>query len=160
MKIFRDGNTFIAPAGSYFEGNVRIKGDFIVPPLTHFWGLLDVDGDLELGPRSSVKMRVRCNNAVIGPNTIINGPLKASGDVTICDSARIETIEAAGDVILRPGVETGDVRSEGTIYVYGKVKSGKLFGRQVKVLRDPTRDPNPLQEVPHGQLPGDRSSSL
>lgn len=160
MKIFRDGNTFIVPAGSYFEGNVRINGDLIVPPLTHFWGVLDVDGDLELGPRSSVKLRIRCNNAVIGPNTIIKGPLLASGDVTICDSASIDLIEAGGDVILRPGVETGDVRSEGTIYVYGRVKSGKLFGRQVKVLRDSTRDPNPPQEDLPGQLPEDRSSSL
>ncbi len=160
MKIFRDGNTFIAPAGSYFEGNVKINGDFLVPPLTHFWGVLDVEGNLELGPNSSVRLRVRCNNAVIGPNTIIKGPLKASGDVTICDSAKIENIEAAGDVILRPGVETGDVKSEGTIYVYGKVKSGKLFGRQVKVLRDPNQDPNPPGEDLPGQLPEGRSSSL
>lgn len=159
MKVFRDGNTFIAPAGSYFEGNVKINGDFIVPPLTHFWGVLDVDGNLELGPRSSVKSRVRCRNAVIGPNTIITGPLKASGDVTICDSAKIEAIEAGGDVILRPGVETGDVRSEGTIFVYGKVRSGKLFGRQVKVLRDPGRELNLFPEDPHGQLQEDRSSS-
>ncbi|MBN1431481.1 MAG: polymer-forming cytoskeletal protein [Methanomicrobiaceae archaeon] len=160
MKIFRDGNTFIAPAGSYFEGNVKINGDFLVPPFTHFWGVLDVEGDLELGPNSSVKSRIRCKNAVIGSNTIISGPLKALGDVTICDSAKIETIEAAGDVILRPGVETGDVKSEGTIYVYGKVKSGKLFGRQVKVLRDPNLDPNPPEEYPPGQPPKDRSSSL
>ncbi|ADN35696.1 conserved hypothetical protein [Methanolacinia petrolearia DSM 11571] len=160
MKVFRDGNTFIAPAGSYFEGNVKINGDFVVPPLTHFWGVLDVAGNLELGPRSSVKSRVLCRNAVIGPHTEINGPLRASGDVTICDSAKIKTIEAAGDVILRPGVETGDVKSEGTIYVYGKVKSGKLFGRQVKVLRDPIQNPNPVSEDPRVPLRKDRSSSL
>lgn len=156
MKIFRDGNTFIAPKGSYFEGNVRINGDFLVPPHTHFWGVLDVEGDLELGPNSSVRSRVRCKNAVIGPSTIIKGPLIATGNVTICDQAVIENVEAIGNVVLRPGVETGDVKSEGTVYVYGKVKSGKLFGRQVKVLRDP----NLIPEDPLLLHQGDRSSSL
>jgi len=47
MKLYRDGDTFIAPKGSYFEGNVKINGNFIVPPCTHFWGHLAVDGNLE-----------------------------------------------------------------------------------------------------------------
>jgi len=137
MKIYRDGDTFIAPKGSYFEGNVKINGNFIVPPGTHFWGHLAVDGDLELGPRSSVKQRVTCRNAVIGPNTKIGGPVNVEGDITVCDNALVSLINAGGDVILRPGVETGDVMSKGTIYIFGKIKSGKLLGSQVKVLRDP-----------------------
>ena len=155
MKILRDGDTFIAPKGSYFEGNVKINGDFMVPPGTHFWGNLDVDGDLELGPGSSVGARVICANAVIGPKTVIEGPLSASGNVTVCDSAAIGSISAGGDVILRPGVVTGDVQSEGTVYVYGRIKTGRLFGRQVKVLRNS----GPAQEDLPGQPQTDQPSS-
>ena len=40
-------------------------------------------------------------------------------------------------MIIRPGVTVGDVKCGGTLYVFGKVKSGKLYGKQVKILRDP-----------------------
>lgn len=140
MKIYRDGDTFIAPKGSYFEGNVKINGNFIAPPCTHFWGHLAVDGSLELGPRSSVRYKVTCRNAVIGSDVSIGGDVNVEGDITVCDNAKIPHINAGGDVILRPGVETGDVKSNGTIYIFGKVKSGKLLGRQVKVLRDPAAE--------------------
>ena len=140
MKIYRDGDTFIAPKGSYFEGNVKINGDFIVPSDTHFWGHLAVDGSLELGPRSSVKYKVTCRNAVIGSDVSIGGDVNVQGDITVCDNAKMPHINAGGDVILRPGVETGDVHSKGTIYIFGKIKSGKLLGRQVKVLRDPSTE--------------------
>ncbi|MDD3976524.1 MAG: polymer-forming cytoskeletal protein [Methanomicrobium sp.] len=137
MKLYRDGDTFIAPKGSYFEGNVKINGNFIVPPCTHFWGHLAVDGNLELGPHSSVRYKVTCRNAVIGSDVKIGGDVNVEGDITVCDNAKMPLINAGGDVILRPGVETGDVKSSGTIYIFGKVKSGKLLGRQVKVLRNP-----------------------
>jgi predicted acyltransferase (DUF342 family) len=135
MKIYRDGSTYIAPKGAYFEGNVKINGDFIVPPCTHFWGILVVDGRLELGPNSTVGSRVTCRDAVIGSGTEIKGPVNVSGSITVCDRARLHSINAGGDVILRPGIEVGDVKCEGTLFVYGKISSGKLFGRQVKVLR-------------------------
>ncbi len=48
--ILQKGNTYFAQKGSYFEGNVRIDGDFIVPAHTHFWGRLSVSGNLELAP--------------------------------------------------------------------------------------------------------------
>ncbi|MDD3407114.1 MAG: polymer-forming cytoskeletal protein [Methanomicrobium sp.] len=146
MKIYRDGDTFIAPKGSYFEGNVKINGDFIAPPDTHFWGHLAVDGNLDLGPRSSVKYKVTCRNAVIGSNVVIGGDVNVEGDITVCDNSKMPLINAGGDVILRPGVEIGDVKSSGTIFIIGKIKSGKLLGRQVKVLRNSYGEAAPPEE--------------
>lgn len=137
MKVFRDGDTFIAPRGSYFEGNVRINGDFIVPPDTHFWGHLVVDGNLELGPNSSIKYKLTCQNAVIGAKVRIGGDVNVEGSITVCDNTTVKNITAGGNVIIRPGVTVGDVKCGGTLYVFGKVKSGKLYGKQVKILRDP-----------------------
>ncbi len=137
MKVFRDGDTFIAPRGSYFEGNVKINGDFIAPPETHFWGHLVVDGNLELGARSSIKYKLTCRNAVIGAGVRIGGDVNVEGSITVCDNTTMKNINAGGNVILRPGVTVNDVKCGGTLYVFGKVKSGKLFGKQVKVLRDP-----------------------
>lgn len=31
MKIYRHGDTYIAPRGSFFDGNVKIDGNFIAP---------------------------------------------------------------------------------------------------------------------------------
>ena len=134
MKVYRQGDSFIAPKGSFFDGNVKIPGDFIVAPDTHFWGRLDVGGCLELGPRSTVGGNITCKKAIIGNQVRIKGSLDVIEDVTVCDEARIRSLHAGGDITLRPGVQVGDVSSDETIFVYGKIKSGKLTGRNVKAV--------------------------
>jgi predicted acyltransferase (DUF342 family) len=134
--LFQKGNTFFAQKGAYFEGNVKVDGDFIAPPHTHFWGRLTVTGTLELGPRSSVALDVSCWNAIIGSQCRIKGPVVAHGDVTILDHASVHSVRAGGKVILRTGVHVGDVTSEDTIIVHGKIKSGKLTGKNMKVIGD------------------------
>ena len=132
--IMRNGDTFYAQKGAYFEGNVKIDGNFIVPARTHFWGRLTVTGTLELGPGSTVALGVECGNAVIGSHSKIKGPLVAHGDVTILDSAIVHSVSAGGKVILRTGVHVGDVTSKDTIIIHGRIKSGKLMGKNMKVL--------------------------
>ena len=134
--LFQRGNTFFAQKGAYFEGNVKIDGDFIVPAHTHFWGRLTVTGTLELGPRSSVALDISCWNAIIGSQSRIKGPIVAHGDVTILDHAAVHSVKAGGKVILRTGVHVGDVTSEDTIIIHGKIKSGKLTGKNMKVIGD------------------------
>jgi predicted acyltransferase (DUF342 family) len=132
--VIQKGDTFFAEKGAYFEGNVKIDGNFIVPERTHFWGRLFVTGTLELGPRSSVALDVNCWNAVIGSQSRIKGPIVAHGDVTILDNAVVQSVNAGGKVILRTGVHVGDVTSNDTIIVHGRIKSGKLIGKNMKVL--------------------------
>ena len=132
--VIQKGSTFFVQKGTYFEGNVKIDGDFIVPAHTHFWGRLTVSGNLELGPRSSVALDVNCWSAIIGSQSRIKGPIVAHGDVTILDHAVVHSVEAGGKVILRPGVIVGDVTSQDAIIVHGKIKSGKLTGKTMKVL--------------------------
>jgi len=132
--VIRKGTTYYAEKGSYFEGNVKIEGDFVVPPHTHFWGRLNVTGNLELGPRSSVALDISCFSAVIGSQCRVKGPILAGGDVTILDNAVVHSVEAGGKVILRTGVSIGDVTSRDTIIVHGHIKSGNLVGKNMKVL--------------------------
>jgi cytoskeletal protein CcmA (bactofilin family) len=134
MKLYRKGDTYIAPKGAFFDGNVRIEGNLILPPETHVWGRLDVDGTLELGPSSTVGGGITCSSAVIGRDVKVKGPLQALENVTVSDGARLHSIKAGGNIILRPGVHVGEVHSDETIFVYGKIRSGKLTGRNVKVL--------------------------
>lgn len=134
--LIQKGTTYFAQKGSYFEGNVKVDGDFIVPPHTHFWGRLTVTGTLELGPRSSVALDITCRNAVIGSQCRVKGPIVAQGDVTILDHASIHSVQAGGKVIIRPGVIVGDVTSQDAIIVHGKIKSGNLIGKSMKVLGD------------------------
>ena len=135
-KVIRKGDTFYAEKGAYFDGNVKIDGDFIVPAHTHFWGRLNVSGRLELGPRSSVALGISCGSAIIGSNARIKGPIVATGDVTVLDHAIVHSLQAAGKVILRQGVRVGDVSAGDTLFIHGKIKSGKLIGKNVKVLGD------------------------
>jgi predicted acyltransferase (DUF342 family) len=132
--VIQKGSTFFAQKGAYFDGNVKIDGDFVVPAHTHFWGRLTVSGDLELGPRSSVALDVNCRSAIIGSQSRVKGPIIAHGDVTILDHAVVHSVEAGGKVILRTGVIVGDVTSQDAIIVHGKIKSGKLTGKTIKVL--------------------------
>lgn len=134
--VLQKGTAFFAQKGSYFEGNVRIDGDFVVPARTHFWGRLVVTGSLELGPRSSVALDISCGSAIIGSQCRVKGPIVAAGDVTILDHAVVHSVEAGGKVILRPGITIGDVRSGDAIVVHGKIKSGNLVGKSMKVLGD------------------------
>ena len=132
--VIRKGNTYYAQKGTYFEGNVKIEGDFVVPPRTHFWGRLYVTGNLELGPRSSVALDINCSSAVIGSQCRVKGPIQATGDVVILDHATVHSVQAGGRVILRTGVSIGDVTSQDTIVVHGRIKSGNLVGKNMKVL--------------------------
>ncbi|WP_342771883.1 polymer-forming cytoskeletal protein [Methanoculleus sp. UBA300] len=133
MKVYRHGDTYIAPKGSFFDGNVKIDGNFITPPETHIWGNLLVSGRLELGPCSTVGGFIEAGNIIVGHDAKIKGPLRVKTTVTICDNACLCSIRAGGDITLRPGVSVGDVNSDETIFVYGKVASERLFGRAVKV---------------------------
>ena len=133
-NVIRKGSTYYAPKGSYYEGNVRIDGDFIVPARTHFWGRLVVTGRLELGMKSSVALDVECGSAIIGSHARVKGPLVASGDVTLLDHCVVYSVAAGGKVIIRPDVHVGDVTSSDAILVHGKIKSGKLTGKSMKVI--------------------------
>jgi cytoskeletal protein CcmA (bactofilin family) len=133
-NVIRKGSTYYAPKGSYYEGNVRIDGDFVVPARTHFWGRLVVTGRLELGMKSSVALDVECGSAIIGSHARVKGPLVAAGDVTLLDHCVVYSVEAGGKVILRPDVRVGDVTSSDAILVHGKIKSGKLTGKSMKVI--------------------------
>lgn len=134
MKVYRQGDTYIAPKGAYFDGNVKLDGHFIAPPDTHIWGKLVVGGRLELGPRSSVGGEVLAQSAIIGQGTKIRGTLIVLENAVICDNAMIHSIQAGGHVLLRRGVRVGDVRSDETITVHGRITSGKLIGRNVKII--------------------------
>ena len=133
-EIISNGNTYFAPKGAYYEGNVKIDGDFVVPPRTHFWGRLVVTGRLELGSRSSVALDVVCGSAIIGSQSRIKGPIVATGDVTLLDHAIVHSVQAGGKVVIRPDVHVGDVTSGDTVIIHGKIKSGKLIGKNMKVL--------------------------
>ena len=133
MKVYRHGDTYIAPKGSFFDGNVKVDGNFITPPEAHIWGNLVVAGCLELGSGSTVGGFIEAEGIVVGHDAKIKGPLRIKGTATICDNASLHSIQAGGNITLRPGVRVGDVNSAETIYVYGKVTSERLFGRAVKV---------------------------
>ncbi|HQD25065.1 bactofilin family protein [Methanoculleus thermophilus] len=133
MKVYRHGDTYIAPKGSFFDGNVKIDGNFIVPPETHIWGNVVVAGRFELGPCSTVGGSIKAESIVVGHDAKIKGPVCVEKTATICDNARLHSIQAGGNIILRPGVNVGDVNSGETIFVFGKVGSVRLFGRAVKV---------------------------
>ena len=136
MKIRQIGDTYIAPPGAVFAGNVKIDGDLILPPKTNVWGSLVVSGRVDLGSGSLVKGSVWCGRAVIGALATIEGSLTSAGDVTISDNAHLGPVEAKGTVILRPGVIARGVHTTGTIWIYGRIKSGGLSGRNVKVYGD------------------------
>lgn len=134
MKIFQRGDTYIAPKGAFFDGHVRVIGNFITPPETHFWGKLEVGGRLELGPGSSVANQIMAQSAIIGPRVKVQGPLIVLENVVVCDNSLLHSIQAGGNVLIRPGVTVGDVKSDETITVYGKIQSGQLLGRNVKIF--------------------------
>lgn len=132
--VIQKGSTYYAPKGAYYEGNVRIDGDFIVPARTHFWGKLVVTGRLELGMKSSVALDVECGSAIIGSHARVKGPLVSKGDVTLLDHCAVYSVTAGGKVMIRPDVHVGDVTSSDAITVHGKIKSGRLTGKSMKVL--------------------------
>ena len=69
--VLQKGNTFYAQKGSYFEGNVKIDGDFIVPAHTHFWGRLTVT----MLPDGSASTQITAQVPVEGTTTAIGNGL-------------------------------------------------------------------------------------
>ena len=131
MKIYRHGDTYIAPRGSFFDGNVKIDGNFIAPPDTHIWGNIVVAGCLELGPYSTVGGYVEAKRVIIGHDVRVRGPLNV-----------LETPSSATTQIFIPsmqeeynppaGVRVGDVNSKETSSLRQGLED-RLFGRAVKV---------------------------
>ena len=65
MAIFVQDTLHMAERGSYYEGSVKIDGDFLVPPRTEFWKDIVVSGNIYLCPESHVKGNVTCKGGVI-----------------------------------------------------------------------------------------------
>ena len=134
MKVFVKDNLHMAEAGSYFRDSVKIDGDFLVPPRTHFWRDLVVTGKLLLGPQSHVAGNVKCNGAVICHDAVIEGELDSGLEqLTVCDNAKVRVIKSEGDVLLRPEIVSAEV-SGINILVVGKVQCGKLMGKNTRVI--------------------------
>ncbi|HOT93606.1 MAG TPA: polymer-forming cytoskeletal protein [Methanoregulaceae archaeon] len=133
-RLKRSGDLYIAEKGAVFDGNLRVPGDLVLPPDCHVWGDLVVNGRLDLGPHGTVGGRVYCRDGMIGHHAVIRGPLTGSGKITVADGAQVQGIETTGTVVLRPGVRVGDVRTAGLILIHGRITSGLLVGRQVKVF--------------------------
>lgn len=128
------GGVYLAERGAIFDGNLRLPGSLILPHDCHVWGDLVVNGRLDLGPHSTVGGRIACERAFVGHHAVLRGGLSSTGDVTVADGAHVASIEAGGTVLLRPGITVGDVRTTGLILIHGRITSGLLLGRQVKVF--------------------------
>ncbi len=133
-RLKQCGDVYLAERGAIFDGNLRVPGHLVLPPDCHVWGDLVVNGRLDLGPHGTVGGRCACHEALVGHHATCRGALTATGDVTVADGAHVAGIEAAGTVLLRPGVTVGDVRTDGLILIHGRITSGLLVGRQVKVF--------------------------
>jgi cytoskeletal protein CcmA (bactofilin family) len=133
-RLKRCGDVYLAESGAIFDGNLRVPGHLVLPPDCHVWGDLVVNGRLDLGPHGTVGGRCACHEALVGHHATVRGSLASSGDVTVADGAHVAGIEAGGTVRLRPGATVGDVRTDGLILIHGRITSGLLVGRQVKVF--------------------------
>ena len=133
-RLKRCGDVYLAEAGAIFDGNLRVPGHLVLAPDCHVWGNLVVNGRLDLGPHGTVGGRCACHEALVGHHATVRGSLTSTGDVTVADGAHVAGIEAGGTVLLRPGATVGDVRTDGLILIHGRITSGLLLGRQVKVF--------------------------
>jgi cytoskeletal protein CcmA (bactofilin family) len=133
-RLKRCGDVYLAERGAIFDGNLRVPGHLVLGPDCHVWGDLVVNGRLDLGPHGTVGGRCACHEALVGHHATVRGPLTSTGDVTVADGAHVAGIEAGGTVLLRPGASVGDVRTDGLILIHGRITSGLLVGRQVKVF--------------------------
>lgn len=133
-RLKRCGDVYLAERGAIFDGNLRVPGHLVLAPDCHVWGDLIVNGRLDLGPHGTVGGRCACHEALVGHHATVRGGLTSTGDVTVADGAHVAGIEAGGTVLLRPGATVGDVRTDGLILIHGRITSGLLVGRQVKVF--------------------------
>lgn len=132
-RLKRCGDVYLGERGAIFDGNLRVPGSLVLPQDCHVWGDLVVNGRLDLGPHSTVGGRCACHEALVGHHATVRGTLSSTGDVTVADCAHVRSIQAGGTVLLRPGASVGDVHTDGLILIHGRITSGLLVGRQVKV---------------------------
>lgn len=93
-----------------------------------------VTGKLFLCPESHVAGNVTCNGAVVCRDSVIEGELNAGTEqLTVCDNAKVRVIRSDGNVLLRPGVISAEVRGV-NILVMGKIQCGKLMGKNTRVV--------------------------
>lgn len=134
MAVLVKDNLYMAEPGSYYRESVKIDGDFLVPPRTYFWRDVVVSGKLILCPESHIAGNAECHGAVVARGCIIEGELDSGEEpVVVCDGAKVRIIRSTGNVLLRPGITSSEVRGE-NILVMGKIQCGKLMGKNTRVV--------------------------
>ena len=121
IKIHSASETFIIKKRSFFENDVILPGNAIIGAGSSFWGDLVVKGTLDLGRGSKVKGNITAETTVIGADSHIEGNIKASGDLTLLDRAKVDGLAYAdGDILIRPMVSARAAECKGDILVTGK----------------------------------------
>ncbi|HJJ42553.1 MAG TPA: polymer-forming cytoskeletal protein [Methanocorpusculum sp.] len=134
MKVFVKDKLYMPEKGSYFNKSVKIDGDFLVPPRTFFWKDLEVTGSLYLCPESHITGSVTCCGAVICRDCVIEGELNSGNkELIVCDNAKIKIINSEGDVLIRKGIVSSEVRGI-NILIMGKIQCAKLMGKNTRVI--------------------------
>jgi len=135
-KVHVKDSNYMAKRGSFFQGSIKIDGDFLLGTRSTIWGNLVVAGNLYLMSECQINGNVTCAGGVIGRGTVVTGTFtttQENGSLTVCDGAKINVISSSGDVYLRPDVTSAEVFGN-NILVQGKVHCGRLMGKNTRVI--------------------------
>lgn len=137
IKIHPASDTFIIKKRSFFENDISLPGNAIIGAGSSFWGNLAVKGALDLGRGSKIKGNITAGTAVISADSLIEGNIKVSGDLSLLDRVSVGGLAYAdGDIFIRPMVSARAAECTGDIMVTGRtdiksIRSGhKLVARK------------------------------
>ncbi len=120
LIYFPEHDTVVAKHGSVFSTGIIVPSNFICGFNCHFWGALEVQGELLLGPHCSIGGDVSAEGGIIGYRSVVNGDASMEGDVRIMDAVEIGgEVYSNGRIMMRPGVTMNGIRGSGTVETIG-----------------------------------------
>ena len=125
IRYHSPSNTYIISKKSYFDQDVFINGNAMVGPGAHFWKNVKISGNAQFGKGCVIEGRLETENALIGSQSVVKGPICASGDISLFQNVTVQSIESGGNVVIMEGC-TADYINGKKLEIIGKAQVKKI----------------------------------
>ena len=116
IVYFPKSDTYVIRKNSYFDDNILIRGNVIIGIRTTFWKNLCVLGSVRTGKGCLFKGNVMCTDGIISGDSVIEGTLESTGNISVFRNVRIGAAISGGHLTIMDGCVVG----------YASSRSGEL----------------------------------
>ena len=161
IVYFPKSDTYVIRKNSYFDDNILIRGNVIIGIRTTFWKNLCVLGSVRAGKGCLFKGNVMCTDGIISGDSVIEGTLESTGNISVFRNVRIGAAISGGHLTIMDGCVVGYASSRsGELELIGTSDIRAIDrGTKVTVRSDAVLPEDPEEEQESPEIPDEEQDS-